>query len=297
MNNREQKSRLYRDIKTLTTILVVMGHVIVMYTANGAIPVSGRSLLLQKLTDFIYSFHIPLFYIVTGAVFGYCIENGKYKDSKGFIINKCRKLLVPYLVFGVFYVTPVMKYVGLLNVRLGEYIEKGILLSRNPRHLWFLMALFWIYVSFVPMKELIRKKTIWGMVAAGAVCLFIYKCAYEMPQDYQIRRACLDQHWFYMGMLFHYSYDFLSPFWNWAGKATSFLSKVWNCPVMMKISRNSFGIYLIHPMIIYVSFHWLGQSQIHPVILSIGIFGVAMMFSVIGTELIRKIGLEFVIGE
>lgn len=306
MDSRRQKSEFYNRIKIVTTILVVAGHVTTMYTSNGAIEVSRQSEILSRMTEIIYSFHMPLFYLVTGAVFGYCLEIGKYKDSIAFIKNKWIKLLIPYLVFGVSFVTPIMKYVNLLSISIPEYIVEGILLSRNPRHLWFLLSLFCIFLFYLPMKEWIRKGNWKYFLLVGIISLIFYKAAYKMPQDFQIRRACLDVPWFYGGILFNYYYNTLfllkehieirTKECRTKGNSKQRFD-IWNMGIIRLIKRNSFGIYLIHPMVIYVLFYWFRKSFIHPLLLSCFIFIMSMSVSIIGTELIRKSGFKIIIGE
>ena len=253
---------------------------------------------------------MPLFYLVTGAVFGYCIEAGKYKDSIAFIKNKWTKLMIPYLVFGIFYVTPIMKYVNLLSVSVPKYIVEGILLSRNPRHLWFLLSLFCIFLFYLPMKEWIRKGNWKYYLLVGIISFIFYKAAYKMPQDFQIRRACLDVLWFYGGIVFNHYYDKLFPIkeykeTNTENRKTKLARKasngqrfdIWKIGVIKLIKRNSFGIYLIHPMVIYVLFYWFRESSIHPLLLSCFIFIMSMSISILGTELMRKSGFKIIIGE
>ena len=63
------------------------------------------------------------------------------------------------------------------------------------------------------------------------------------------------------------------------------------------ISPNSFGIYLFHSMIIY----WLEfiavPYEIHPIILSLGIFVITLTLSTYLTIGVRKLGLGIAIGE
>lgn len=137
------KSEKYDLIKTITMLLVVIAHVTRMYTGNGVVVPLNQSSILDYLTKFIYGFHMPLFIFISGAVYYYCIYDlGKYKDKNKFIINKFKRLILPYLFFGLFYVTPIMLYFKFTNDNLITYIVKGILLCGNSRHLWFLYYLF-----------------------------------------------------------------------------------------------------------------------------------------------------------
>lgn len=65
----------------------------------------------------------------------------------------------------------------------------------------------------------------------------------------------------------------MKPVWAWAG-IWGMLTVVMNTgPVMKRFQatrffqwskRNGFGIYLFHPMLIYLAFFWLGRRQVNP---------------------------------
>ena len=63
------------------------------------------------------------------------------------------------------------------------------------------------------------------------------------------------------------------------------------------LKKNSLGIYLFHPMVIYVLFYLFGQAQINPYCLCLGIAAVSFALSVGLTELVRKLHLGILIGE
>ena len=65
----------------------------------------------------------------------------------------------------------------------------------------------------------------------------------------------------------------------------------------VKQIKNGFGIYLFHPMIIYVLYVWLGQRDIQPWVLCIGIAAAAYLASDYLTRLLRRYGLGVLIGE
>ena len=52
---------------------------------------------------------MPLFVAVLGAIYYYVkVKLNKYNDNKIFVKNKAKRLLIPYMVFGVFYAVPVV---------------------------------------------------------------------------------------------------------------------------------------------------------------------------------------------
>ena len=109
----------------------------------------------------IYAFHMPLFFMISGATF----RPGKYETFKACVIDKAKKLLVPYVLLFLVNIplwylnyrvlgsseTPVYKLLlglPIANQELG-YMSSGAL--------WFLPALFLISVVFYGMTELDRK--------------------------------------------------------------------------------------------------------------------------------------------
>ena len=65
--------------------------------------------------------------------------------------------------------------------------------------------------------------------------------------------------------------------------------------VIRSVSKNSFGIYLFHSPLIYITFsYFANESALFVVLLNFVIFGGVSLFI---TELVRKIGLGLIIGE
>lgn len=80
--------------------------------------------------------------------------------------------------------------------------------------------------------------------------------------------------------------------------ATYYMPKhIMQCAWVKKQIKNGFGIYLFHPMIIYVLYVWLGQRDIQPWVLCIGIAAAAYLASDYLTRLLRRCRLGVLIGE
>lgn len=128
----------YIDIaKSLGMLTVMWGH----------IKLTGMS------NAFVYAFHMPLFFFLSGMVF----SHSKYPDFKTFINRKIRTLLIPYAIFSVFwwcvwasfsYVThaEVESYwMPLLETLIAQGSE-GFLVHNVP--LWFVPCLFVVEVFY-----------------------------------------------------------------------------------------------------------------------------------------------------
>ncbi len=134
--------------------------------------VAGHSTLMGKgpLT-FITSFHMPLFFIISGLLFYY--KNTKSEDFKSFARKRFFGMMVPYISFSVIYL--IFYYLQLKSSELitPEYIHDAYLQTFSLYGisvLWFLPAIFFGEIIFY---FLIKKLP--GKIAAPIiiVCAFI----------------------------------------------------------------------------------------------------------------------------
>lgn len=66
--------------KIIATFLVVIGHILRMYTGNGLfLPLEGN-FYFSIICKYIYSFHMPLFFFISGGCF--ILLNIKKTDIK-----------------------------------------------------------------------------------------------------------------------------------------------------------------------------------------------------------------------
>lgn len=60
----------------------------------------GHASFPEALVTEIYTFHMPLFFFLSGYVFSI----KKYSNFKDFLIHKAKTLLLPLMVFSIFFV-------------------------------------------------------------------------------------------------------------------------------------------------------------------------------------------------
>ncbi|MEE0931221.1 MAG: acyltransferase family protein [Acutalibacteraceae bacterium] len=160
-----EKQRLdYIDmLKGIGIILVVMGH---------------HLLELDGLGIWIYSFHMPLFFIITG----YLSEHKKEKceDIKRVVINKAKSLMYPYFTFSliniIWYV--VFYIITPIGGQPGETLKVVLLktLTTFGYHaMWFLPAFFVGTVLFTVINKTKFSHIIHiiVLIAGCAVCIWI----------------------------------------------------------------------------------------------------------------------------
>lgn len=150
----EKKRILWIDYtKTICIYFVLLGHA---HTT-------------QPLTDFIYAFHMPLFFFLSGTLFSF----EKHPTFKEFALKRFKRIMVPYLWinlityifwlfvgrnFGMDSSHETVWYDSLLSTLLGiGKIEHNI-------PMWFFLCLYTLeiiyYIIFKPLKNNTRKTII-----------------------------------------------------------------------------------------------------------------------------------------
>ena len=335
-----KKNELYELGKIIATVLVVFAHAAAMYTEDGAYRAIVSSPFVAGVHKLIYAFHMPFFMFLSGCIYGYCIEHGKYRDTFQYIRGKAQKLLIPYIFFGAAYVAPAMVLLGLTDQTYWEYLVDGIFMALNARHLWYILALFWIYLLMIPVSK-IRLDGIakWVTILAISGVLFVYSRILHYRLDYrhfQISNALFYQLFFFFGMIFNELYAYFERIPNGlkmclfaasilllltellpgANVILGLLSKFAGILLMVTllwfilggvrrertvvykiIRKNAFGIYLFHPIIIYVLYSRLYALEIMPVVLVTAVTVVSGALSVLATIAMRKLRLNVLIGE
>lgn len=115
--------------------------------------VAGHILNIKCLHSWIYSFHIPLFFIVSGITLG--ISNSwKEKNIKQNIISKAKSLLWPYLTFSI--ISLIMTFI-LYGVRPTIRLAANTIIFDGILVLWFLPALFLSNILFIIIEKTIQR--------------------------------------------------------------------------------------------------------------------------------------------
>lgn len=132
-----ERERWADILKGIGAILVVIGH-LVLYEGNAKI--------------YIYSFHMPLFFFISGYLYHHT------KGFKSFCIRKVKSLLVPYFVFA--FISIVVTY-----FLEGIYLSKSEILTNYffvngsfafNSSLWFLIIMFFVLILFYFIKENVK---------------------------------------------------------------------------------------------------------------------------------------------
>lgn len=180
------------SVKGLAILLVVIGHTLRGYTSAGMYKDIGG--ILEYIDFTIYSFHMPLFFIISGYLYYKFTRLTNYKDYLALIKNKFCSLMIPYFIFCSVQLLIKIVLDGATNK--GSSVKDIIMLPLVPREqFWFIYALFFIFalVAFLDIKIKNRK-----LILAVLFLLKITHLIWE-PSLYAIEGVIDWAFYFYLG--------------------------------------------------------------------------------------------------
>ena len=127
--------------KGIGIILVVYGHV-ARGLINAGLPIDAN--LFSLVDSIIYSFHMPLFFFLSGLFFFNSLEKW---GGVGLVVSKVDAILYPYVLWSILQ--------GVIEVILSNYTNGSLTYGEvfsfawHPRaQFWFLYVLFFIFAIF-----------------------------------------------------------------------------------------------------------------------------------------------------
>jgi len=242
---------------------------------------------------------MPIFFFAAGFLYRHQLPNLK----SNFLKRKAYRLLVPLLFIGIFFLTPIRIVLHMASFR------DAIITFNNMAHLWFLIALFYIFVFFYLIRNTIGKLNIW----IGFVILYVFTIStihylqLNSAQDFVI--------YFYLGYVvyshrekFITSNKFLLLFfvlhvitaalvlngikigiiaalvsvmtiYIFCNRIVYKYPSILDNSVFQVLNRNSMLIYLFHEPLIYIVLVYLIPITTNPVIIVSCSFGISILVS------------------
>ena len=156
MNSAGEVKNRYSEIdiaRGIGIFLVVLGHSIKQTGVSAS--------WIRILTYIIYSFHMPLFFCLSGFVSAKILPMSR-GERKTYAISRARRLLVPYFVIGLLYIPVKLK---LSEAAIKPFDVSDIwklLIGQNPDvSLWFLYILFLIELICAIFVNTYNFRSIW----------------------------------------------------------------------------------------------------------------------------------------
>ncbi|MRT31306.1 acyltransferase family protein [Herbaspirillum sp. CAH-3] len=191
--------------KGLCLLLMIAGH------TKGINP---------TLNHLIYSFHMPAFFIIAGMT-----HFSSTAAKPDLVWSKFKRLIIPAWVFGAINGLPFLGRVLRGTVGLPEFIHRAVGTftgaaqtndTFNCTPLWFLYAIFFVYLFEILGREVLAKKSRSALVGVLLIFLCITPATYTEFLPIQIRYALTGILFFQIGVL-------LKELFNAPVKDTSYL--------------------------------------------------------------------------
>lgn len=157
--------KYYEEISILRGIailLVLLGHSIIIGPIN-----LHQVLWCKTLYNYIYYFHMPLFFIISGFCYSFKDDYGQY------VLTKVKRILIPYLVFSCIDLIPRHMFPNFINGTNPLTNDIFNIIFKGGQY-WFLYVLFSIFIIF-PLLRKISKNTIILMLLMIILRFFHFK--------------------------------------------------------------------------------------------------------------------------
>lgn len=148
-----------------------------------------------KSFEFVFQFHVALFFLISGCMSNY----DKEKSIVKFIKKDFQKIMIPFFGFSII---SILLYALLSNGTLNKIIDLFIVILKGDirntffaESLWFLSCLFLMEVIFKVLKKLDNKLLIF------LICLIMFVIA----EGFISPRPLVEPHWLYnLDSVFYY---------------------------------------------------------------------------------------------
>lgn len=281
------------NLRAFAIIMVVIGHSIILYSHKwGLYSTTYNVKFLDVLKDWINLIQMPLFLSISGFLFARSYKKYRFKT---FITKKVKRLLIPYVFVAVLWMYPIKRFVGYYSKNIVQFIIKDVIWGQDIGHLWFLPCLFICFVCSYFLFKLFKKDDNLHEYIKVVIFIALYLISLVGSKFAAIpwlSYLCVNYVWFYAGSVIYDYMDKITHLNKYivfiAGMLVSVAAILCDIPVVngvatvmllimlynvigskdnkiiKSISDCSFGIYLLHSPVIYITFAYM--ADYNPVI-------------------------------
>lgn len=208
-----------------------------------------------------------------------------------------------------------------------KYVFNGIVLGQNSRHLWFLSTLFLIFVLIINFNpKIFKQKNILFMLCfmliINVLARYVKVVIVSTTMQYLF--------YFYLGVIINkFFYKLFNPhvtvIYIIIFLLVYFIDLVFNIPAVLVgtvgiffffsvvlllfkkgitnnkltslLKKYSFGVYLFHPMIIYIIFYMCKDLSINPILLTFVTVIISVLVSCLIVRIIYIMKLNIILGK
>lgn len=182
-------------------IIVVLGH-------------TGNAFELASSIFPYYSFHMALFIFISGYFYDDKYEKNVF-GKDGYIVKKCKKMLIPYFIWNLIYgiIVNILKKLDIISY--GEKIDLYSYFIRpwttGHQYIlniasWFLLALFLVNIVYIIIRKLAMKLKLWNDKVATIVFLIISIVSVYISQKNKVELYIPILRTMYFMFFYHFGY-------------------------------------------------------------------------------------------
>lgn len=179
MNSKNNEINILRGI---AFVLVLLGHSF-PDSAYGYI-----NMYTEFAREYIYSFHMPLFFIISGFCMAPLLSE-KQISIKDELIKRAKRLLIPYLFYSYIAIIPKLIFSSYMYIKFEPRLIWTTLLGKSTSGtLWYIWNLFVINMFFLIISRFIYNKIIWLLISSGLyiINLFVSPFYFDKLMKYSI---------------------------------------------------------------------------------------------------------------
>lgn len=171
-------------IKCFAIILVLLGHSI-QYG-----PGTDSSGIADAVYRFIYSFHMPLFIMISGWLFAFSAKSRTWTDC---IKTRAKRLLVPTVIWNL--ITAAITLLSFEKSELTLFGTVKTVIWCVLNNLWFLWAVFWCSLIVIITKRFLKDSIV--------VYLLIFAVSFAAPDAFMLEMYKFAFPFFIVGYIFN----------------------------------------------------------------------------------------------
>lgn len=321
-------------MRALAIMLVVFAHSVIIYTSWDLLTTDVEAPVLAEIKAAVALCHMPIFCFISGYLFVSKLGSGNFSKLfidkfKRVMVPYYAVALLWMIPIRLLIHLPQYDGQGFSDI-----VVKGILLGQNNGHLWYLIFIFLAYITsyvlfglleklrvndryaviclfilsviFAIEKAHFRNVPVFGNVMYRYAAHYAFFCfgliarkfglfetrVFRWMKKYRIAVFLVLIVLLYLYRSRIYTNKLLVGFWASLTAAAVLPDR--KLPVMPEISKESFGIYLFHSPLIYITFTYL--PNIHPLLMLLINFGCFGSLAFMMNRVLKKTPIRYLIG-
>lgn len=220
-------------MKGIGILLVYLGH-------NFNLNRLEWNKIFEYLYGTIYSFHMPLFFFISGLI----LNTDKELDLNKFYKGKIKRLLIPYLFINLVDFFPRTLFPQLVN---SEFSGVKEILFYGTKISWFVYTLFIIFMTFPFFYKYVFKQDKYYLFFIVLIYLNYFKI-FDKIKIFSLNAVIIFYTYFYLGYM---------------------IKKIYNEKIKFKIKSKKIILFILNIMFLLLAYRYFEKNYLTRVIFAI----------------------------